>query len=144
MLVAIVGIILFVGLGLTGTNLLGQEFELLHNKSKAQTLIAEGSQIRDAYELYKAFENNNMTNISKEAQLPTLQVQGYLKAIPKGIGSQWLIGQDGIAMTAIGEREPAKNICVQARRSLKIPNPDIVFACDDPAISINDPCCLTE
>ena len=146
-LIGIIGVILFIGLALAGALFLGDQFAQSKNKSEAARLIAEGSQISHAFELYGLQEGAYPDAATSDGKIDQLVSTGYLKSVPvgakqtAGFTNSWYIDETkGAALTYIGDDKTAESVCITAREQLGFTGtPKLCTASD---IADNDPCCI--
>lgn len=148
MLVGIIGVIVFIGLAVAGSLLLGARFSDAKTDSEAARYMSEGAQISRAYELYGVNEGQYPTGETSDDKIQQMIDGGYLKGMPEGglqtpgYSTTWYIDDArGAALTFIGEDSKAGAICAAARRQAGFTDP--VKQCDASDIANNDPCCIS-
>ena len=119
-------------------------------KSEASRLTVEGAQIQQAISNYTVRYGKVPGNRGdSDAVVSDLVSAKFLDAMPPGANSPWVIDySNGMIWSDVGgvNDADARQICLEARRQQKLPEPDMVYSCDGSnhpagALPSNEPCC---
>jgi hypothetical protein len=132
-LIGIIGVILFIGLALSGALFLGPRFQEASNSSKGSAVASAVAQVAQATEMMRVQEGTSFTG----AQTMSKIVPGYLKSVPPtgqmGTGNWYALDDDGdpsktpqwIVLSVVDDGTGrAKNACAVVAKNAGMANTD--------------------
>jgi hypothetical protein len=144
-LIGIIGVILFIGLALSGASYFGSNLVATKVDAQASDYLNQSSQIGRAIEQY-ASDNGRLPIDGSRNPIDILIESKYMRSAPPGGSSTWTYVDSAKAMLASvsGTSTQALQVCVSARKRASMPSPTNVLKCDGStgALSKKDPCCL--
>lgn len=132
----------------------GSAFDQGRINADAARLLTEGSQIERAVGLYRAQEGRTPDVADSADPLKPLITRRYLADAPSGDIGRWFVDYTSNMIRAdVGAADDSRAlmVCHAARKSQRLPNPNMIYRCDGSdyplshplgSLPANEPCCV--